>query len=68
MFFLDVLSTAQQTAYLDELISEMEHYLSKTKDHLGNLTEDDDPYAYLGAQGAVKITEARLQWLRDVVA
>ncbi len=68
MFFLDVLSAAQRAAYLDELISEMEHYLSKTKDHLGNLTEDDDPYAYLGALGAVKITEARLQWLRDVVA
>ena len=68
MFFLDALSATQQTAYLDELISEMEHYLSKTKDHLGTLTEDDDPCAYLGALGAVKIAEARLEWLRDVVA
>ena len=42
MFFLDVLSAAQQTAYLDELISEMGHYLSSTKDHLSTLTPDDD--------------------------
>jgi hypothetical protein len=65
MFFLDVLSAAQQTAYLDELISEMQLYLSKTKDHLATLTEDDDPWAYFGALGAVKIAEARLEWLRS---
>ena len=68
MFFLDVLSAAQQTAYLDELISEMEHYLSRTKDHLGTLTADDDLCAFLGSQGAVKIAEARLEWLREVAA
>jgi len=65
-FFLDVLNGVQQKAYLDELILEMEHYLSKTKDHLGKLSETDDPYAHLGALGAVKITEARLEWLRHV--
>jgi len=65
-FFLDVLSEAQQRAYLDELLSEMDHYLSKTIDHLGKLSEVDDPYAYLGALGAVKIAEARLEWLREV--
>ncbi len=68
MFFLDVLSAARQMAYLDELISETEHYLSRTKDHLGTLTADDDLCAYLGSLGAVKIAEARLEWLREVVA
>lgn len=68
MFFLDVLSAARQTAYLDELVSEMRHYLDKTKDHLGSLSADDDPCAYLGSLGAVKIAEARLEWLREVVA
>jgi len=68
MFFLNVLSAAQQTAYLDELISEMEYYLSRTKDHLGTLTADDDLCAFLGSQGAVKIAEARLEWLREVAA
>ncbi len=67
MFFLDVLSAAHQTAYLDELISEMEHYLGKTKDHLGTVNEDDDACAYLGSLGAVRIAEARLEWLREVV-
>jgi DNA-binding PadR family transcriptional regulator len=65
-FFLDVLSVVQQTAYVDELTAEVQRYLGKTKDHLANLSEVDDPYAYLGALGAVKITEARLEWLRDV--
>ena len=68
MFFLDVLSTAQQTAYLDELIAEMERYLGKTNEHLDALTEEDDLCACLGSLGAVKITEARLEWLREVVA
>ena len=68
MFFLDVLSAAQQPRYLDELILEMRRYLIKTRDHLGTLNEDDDPYAYLGSLGAVKIAEARLEWLREVVA
>jgi len=63
-----VLSAARQPAYLDELILEMRRYLVKTQDHLGTLNEDDDPYAYLGALGAVKIAEARLEWLREVVA
>ena len=68
MFFLDVLSAAQQTGYLDELILEMRRYLAKTKDHLGTLNEDGDPCAYLGSLGTVKIAEARLEWLREVVA
>ena len=68
MFFLDVLRATRQTVYLDKLISEMRHYLSKTKDHLGSLNEDDDPCAYLGSLGAVKIAEARLAWLREVAA
>ena len=65
-FFLDVLSVAQRATYVDKLIVEMEHYLDKTKDHLSSMSQTDDSYAYLGALGAVKITEARLGWLREV--
>jgi len=65
-FFLDVLGAAQQASYLDNLVVEMERYLGKTKDHLSTLSQMDDAYAYLGALGAVKITKARLEWLREV--
>jgi len=65
-FFLDVLSAAQQASYLDKLVVEMERYLGKTKDHLSTLSQTDDAYAYLGALGALKIAEARLEWLREV--
>jgi DNA-binding PadR family transcriptional regulator len=65
-FFLDVLSTTERATYLDKLIVEMELYLSKTKDHLSNMSEMDDEYARLGALGAVRITEARLEWLQQV--
>jgi DNA-binding PadR family transcriptional regulator len=68
MFFLDALSEAQQRAYLDKLVSEMTHYLGKTKDHLGTLNEDDDPCNYLASLGAVRIAEARAEWLQEVVA
>jgi len=67
-YFLDVLSASQQEAYLDDLVSEMERFLVQTKEHLRNLSDSDDQYACLGAAGAVKITEARLEWVRDVQA
>ena len=66
MFFLDVLNAVQRTSYLDELTTEMENYLAKTKDHLAAMNEDDDRCAYLGSLGAVRIAEARLEWLREV--
>jgi DNA-binding PadR family transcriptional regulator len=65
-FFLDVLSTTERATYLDKLVVEMELYLSKTKDHLSNMSQTDDSFAYLGALGAVRITEARLEWLQQV--
>jgi len=65
-FFLDVLSATQRATYVDELIVEMERYLDKTKDHLSSMSRTDDSYAWLGALGAVKIAEARLEWLREV--
>lgn len=68
LFFLDVLNAAQRPAYLAELVAEMESYLGKTKDHLNTLSVDDDPCAYLGSLGAVKVAEARLEWLREVVS
>lgn len=67
LFFLDVLNDAQRTNYLDEVTAEMENYLDKTRDHLATMIEDDDLCAYLGSLGAVRIAEARLEWLREVM-
>ena len=66
MFFLDLLGASQQVRYIDTLIEAVESYLVETSDHLENVSEADDQYAYLGALGAVKITAARLEWLRVV--
>lgn len=66
MFFLDLLGESQRTAYLDQLISEMENYLAETRAHLDETSKSDELYDYLGSLGAVKITEARLEWLRIV--
>ena len=68
MFFVDVLTASQRTEYLDTLINAVEGYLAKTREHLGMESEADDLYDYLGALGAMKITEARLEWLRAVRA
>ena len=66
MFFLDLLGASQQAGYIDTLIEAVERYLAKTRDHLENVSEADNLYGYLGALGAMKITEARLEWLRVV--
>jgi hypothetical protein len=61
-----VLSATQRETYVDKLIVEMEHYVKKTKAHLGSVYENEDEYAVLGSLGAVRITVARLKWPRDV--
>jgi DNA-binding PadR family transcriptional regulator len=66
MFFLDVLGVSQRLPYLDQLISEIESYLAKTQAHLDETLKSDELFDYLGSLGAVKITEARLDWLRLV--
>ena len=66
-FFLDVLSGKQQLRFAKELIVRMEAYLTETKANLATESERDDLYAYLGSLGAMKITEARLEWLRIVL-
>jgi len=65
-FFLDVLGSAKQLTYLNKLITQMEHYLSETRVHLAQVSETNDVYDQLGALGAVKISEARLEWLKLV--
>jgi DNA-binding PadR family transcriptional regulator len=65
-FFLDVLSASRKKEYVDQLIDLAEHYLSETKGRLEQGEESGDLYDYLGALGAVKVTKARLDWLRDV--
>jgi len=66
MFFLDVLSPAKQRTYLAELISLMEKHLSETRTHLDEVSESGDVYGYLGSLGAMKVVEARLDWLKVV--
>ena len=44
----------------------MENYLSETESHLKSESEKQSLYDYLGGLGAVKITAARLDWLRVV--
>jgi len=65
-FFLGVLRDAKRADYLDRLIIEMERYLRETQDHLDTTSRNNDVDAYVGALGAVRLTEARLGWLREV--
>jgi hypothetical protein len=55
MFFLDLPRAAKQAEFVDNLIDVLECYLAKTRDHLENISDAD-----------VKMTEARLYWLRFV--
>jgi DNA-binding PadR family transcriptional regulator len=66
MFFLDVLNAKQRSGLVDTLIEQMETYLVETEDHLEKITAAEDLYGRLAAVGAVKITAARLEWLRVV--
>ena len=66
MFFLEALPVPKRREYVHELIVLMESYLADTKAHLGQESKAEDLYDYLGSLGAVKITEARLDWLRIV--
>ena len=65
-FFLDVLSAPKRREYLDQLIVLTQSYLAETKDHLAQEKKSGDLYDYLGSLGAMKVTEARLGWLRVV--
>lgn len=65
-FFLDALGKSQQADYLDKLIRQMERYLEETRERLGDEKDAEDLYDYLGALGATRITEARLEWLQVV--
>ena len=66
IFFLDVLSTAKRLEYLDQQISATESYLATTTEYLDREQQVGDAYECLGSLGAVKITAARLEWLREV--
>ena len=66
MFFLGALSATEQGDYINKLIVLMEAHLSHGKTHLDGETETGDLYDYLGSMGAVKLAEARLEWLKMV--
>jgi DNA-binding PadR family transcriptional regulator len=63
-FFLNVLGARNQSEYLTKLIGLMEDYLAETRTRLQQAEQSGDIYDYLGSLGAVKVTEARLEWLR----
>ena len=65
-FFLDVLTDAQRSSYLDTLIEHVEKYFAETIARMEKAKSADDRFDYLGSLGAAKITEARLEWLRAV--
>lgn len=65
-FFLDVLGSSEQLDYLRRTIALTESYLIETKARLQKSSNDDNRYDHLGALGAVKINEARLDWLKQV--
>jgi DNA-binding PadR family transcriptional regulator len=65
-FFMDILGSARQLAFLDKLIRELDCYLASTRTHLDEVSAVGDLYDYLGSLGAVRVTEARLGWLREV--
>ena len=56
----------QEGPRLNKLIELTRDYLSETKDRLQQAKESDDVYDYLGSLGAMKVTEARLEWLHNV--
>jgi len=66
MFFLGVLSASKQSEYLNKLIALMEGHLAEIRADLDSKSEHDDLYDYLGALGAVRVAETRLDWLRVV--
>jgi hypothetical protein len=65
-YFLEVLPVAERLGYLDRLIDQLQRYLSLTEAHLHDELSGGNVYDYLGALGAVRITEARLGWLREI--
>jgi DNA-binding PadR family transcriptional regulator len=65
-FFLNVLSAPKRREYVGQLITLTENFLVETNDHLEQTKKTGDLYDYLGSLGAVKVTEARLDWLRVV--
>jgi len=58
--------TPKRQEYLDHLIVLTESFLLETKDHLEQKKKTGDLFDYLGSLGAMKVTEARLDWLRVV--
>ena len=65
-FFLDILSARKQGEFLNNMIALMEDYLVETKTRMAQGRASRDVYDYLGSLGAMKVTEARLDWLRIV--
>lgn len=66
MFFLDVLPSKQRKSYINELIDQMERHLLDTRLRLETVPESQDQFGHFGALAAVRMTEARLDWLKHV--
>jgi DNA-binding PadR family transcriptional regulator len=66
MFFGDVLNEKERRALLIDLIDQMESHLQETRERLASISETEDQFGYFGSLAAVRITEARLDWLKHV--
>ena len=66
MFFLDVLPPQQRSSYINSLIEQMEQHLEETHLRLEQTPESEDQFGHFGALAAVRMTKARLDWLKHV--
>ncbi len=65
-FFLNVLGAAQRLKFVEQLIERTQSYLAETAERMEYAKRSNNQFDYLGALGAFKVTEARLEWLYEV--
>ena len=66
MFFLGLLNKKQQLEYLDNIINQMQDFLIEIKNRHLQPHGFKNKYIKFGSLGAIKITEARLEWLTTI--
>ena len=66
IFYLDTLDAAEQRRFLDDVVDELQAFLDIAREELDLRPADEDLCEHLGAQGAMLLTAARLDWLKAV--
>jgi DNA-binding PadR family transcriptional regulator len=67
IFFLDILTTRQAKNLVENALEAIRHRLSSLQRDCHNNPIDENPSAYFAARNAVLITEARINWLKEVL-